>query len=216
MRGVHSQIDGYESSYQLLNLTVISKFRMANNPSNEPTKQQNQPATRTATQRIPIHPTANLTPSYELKPPGGTVRLNQLGPSAFCYSAGAGLCTEGTPETHVALRTLRQAVMSFRALCFDSVALDLNIYNLWLQGMSVQNITRRRLSSMPGAVSASSWSQVALQDTQDQCRVFETLRHFLERPHLLSTQSLCQLAVPFQQYMVEMFYRFNDSVIREV
>lgn len=103
----------------------------------------------------------------------------------------------------------------FGAFLTDPIDIDETIFDLWLDGLNV-NDTHTSLykeSRLPVAVDAFD-RNLLYHDLVDHYRLYDKLEHYLMHPNLLKTQLLFQIPPIKQQYMIERYYSLNGQVAR--
>ena len=108
--------------------------------------------------------------------------------------------------------------MSFSITACDPFTLDLMVFLLWTRGLSQAQLVARREVDYASASTAERRETLELltRDTADQFRVFGVLEPLLRAPRLLGNQVVLQLPPSTRRFAVEVYYTFDDLVIREL
>lgn len=97
----------------------------------------------------------------------------------------------------------------------DPSFIDLQVYDLWLQGFSENEATQRRESDDVFKNHSASHAIIA-SDTHDQFRMFYIVERFLQSPPMLDRQMLLQITPDVQDILIEKYYQFDKEVVREL
>lgn len=93
---------------------------------------------------------------------------------------------------------------------------DLDTFSLWLSGHEVKEATSLRDASEPAITKEfKGYQQLLLNETRDQFRMFQIVKPYLLLPQTFLNQHLFQLSRPTKLAMIERFYAFDESVVRE-
>ena len=109
----------------------------------------------------------------------------------------------------------------FDVFLSDPVSIDVETFDLWIHGHSVDSAARHRLAQYTGSGGLQGSDQrqmlrLAREEAQDHFRVFELLESFLCQPRLLGKQTMCPLNEGMQQVTVQRYHEFDEPVIREL
>ncbi|XP_015681950.1 acidic fibroblast growth factor intracellular-binding protein [Protobothrops mucrosquamatus] len=97
----------------------------------------------------------------------------------------------------------------------NTTLIDEEVYQLWLDGYSVDDAVSLRLRS--GILEQTGATVDVLQsDTMDHYRTFYMLERLLHSPPKLLNQLLFQIPPCRQTMLIERYYAFNDAFVREV
>ncbi|KAF9996454.1 hypothetical protein BGZ80_009823 [Entomortierella chlamydospora] len=94
----------------------------------------------------------------------------------------------------------------------SAVVLDESILQLWLLGHSVDQATVARLPMIQPPVS----SRVLKSYITSQYRTYEMMHHYLHHPRHFAGQFMFPLSHSAKQHLIERYYSFDESVIREI
>lgn len=93
---------------------------------------------------------------------------------------------------------------------------DLDIFSLWVNGYGAKEATELREESEPAITREfHDYKQLLLSETQDQFRMFELLQPYLQLPQTFMNQHLFQLSQSKKRAMIERYYAFDETVVRE-
>lgn len=112
-------------------------------------------------------------------------------------------------------------------------AVDMETFELWLRGSSVDETARVRLSKLDdgqplswgpdgrdgggqGGQGESFILSLALQETQDHFRMYEMLESFLCQPMLLRQQTVCPVGPDMRRVLIEKYHALDPPVVREL
>ncbi|XP_038555470.1 fibroblast growth factor (acidic) intracellular binding protein a isoform X1 [Micropterus salmoides] len=97
----------------------------------------------------------------------------------------------------------------------NTTIMDEEVYQLWLDGYTVNDAVKVR---MEGGVmeECEASADVLLSDTMDQYRTFQMCERLLHSPAKLANQLLFQIPPHRQVILIERYYTFDDSFVREV
>ncbi|XP_073676973.1 fibroblast growth factor (acidic) intracellular binding protein a isoform X1 [Garra rufa] len=97
----------------------------------------------------------------------------------------------------------------------NTTIMDKEVYQLWLNGYTVNDAVKVRIE---GGVmeECEASAEVLLSDTMDQYRTFQMCERLLYHPAKLANQLLFQIPPDRQAMLIERYYAFDDSFIREV
>eukprot|EP00058_Branchiostoma_floridae_P000443 XP_002585931.1 hypothetical protein BRAFLDRAFT_289524 [Branchiostoma floridae] len=97
----------------------------------------------------------------------------------------------------------------------NNTYIDFDVFGHWLNGLTVHEAVQARLQS--GILQSTGASPDMLQsDTLDNYRTFSLLERFLQSPPKLATQVLLQIPAAVQRTLIEKYYDFDSTVIREI
>lgn len=100
-------------------------------------------------------------------------------------------------------------------LC-EPLEIDPPVFSLWLSGCNIDEATRRRLDSEPEVTRQFQDFQSLLKsETRDQFRIFLILEPYLQSPPTFLTQELVQIPTAVKKALIEQYYAFDESVVRE-
>lgn len=97
----------------------------------------------------------------------------------------------------------------------DPTFIDLQVYCLWLEGLSENEAAQRRECDEIFKNFGASHA-IILSDTYDQFRLFFMLERFLQSPPMLTKQMLLQISPDVQDMLIEKYYQFDKVVVREL
>ena len=90
------------------------------------------------------------------------------------------------------------------------------VFSLWLSGYSTEEAFKRRLLSEPEASKQfPDFPSLLRSETVDQFRIFLILDPYLQSPPTFLTQDLVQLPTATKKALIEQYYAFDESVVRE-
>ena len=90
------------------------------------------------------------------------------------------------------------------------------VFSLWLSGYSVEEAFRRRLDAEPDSSRQfPDFPGLLKSETLDQFRIFLILEPYLQSPPTFLTQDLVQLPAATRRSLIEQYYAFDESVVRE-
>lgn len=97
----------------------------------------------------------------------------------------------------------------------NTTIMDKEVYQLWLNGYTVNDAVKVRIE---GGVmeECEASAEVLLSDTMDQYRTFQMCERLLHHPAKLANQLLFQIPPDRQAMLIERYYAFDDSFVREV
>uniref|UniRef100_A0A3Q3VW73 Uncharacterized protein n=1 Tax=Mola mola TaxID=94237 RepID=A0A3Q3VW73_MOLML len=97
----------------------------------------------------------------------------------------------------------------------NTTIMDEQVYQLWLDGYTVNDAVKAR---MEGGVmeECEASADVLLSDTMDQYRTFQMCERLLHSPAKLGNQLLFQIPPHRQAILIERYYAFDDTFVREV
>ncbi|KJE93598.1 fibroblast growth factor intracellular binding protein [Capsaspora owczarzaki ATCC 30864] len=104
-------------------------------------------------------------------------------------------------------------VVELDVLVSDPVLLNAGVFNLWLQGDTMDQALKSRYTL---EISTQLTTAVIVSDTADQYQLFAILEHYLHNPRYLASQSIVPLAPSLQQTLLDRYYSFDDAVVREL
>ncbi|KAJ6654191.1 hypothetical protein lerEdw1_007288, partial [Lerista edwardsae] len=97
----------------------------------------------------------------------------------------------------------------------NTTLIDEEVYQLWLDGYTVNDAVSRRLRS--GILEQTGATVDVLQsDTMDHYRTFYMLERLLHSPPKLLNQLLFQIPPYRQTMLIERYYAFDEAFVREV
>lgn len=93
---------------------------------------------------------------------------------------------------------------------------DLNIFSLWVNGLGIREATEIRAES-ESAITKDfhDFKQLLFSESRDQFRMFELLQPYLQLPQTFMNQHLFQLSQSTKRAMLERYYAFDETVVRE-
>ncbi|KAF9428474.1 hypothetical protein BGZ94_002265 [Podila epigama] len=94
----------------------------------------------------------------------------------------------------------------------SAVVLDESILQLWLLGHNVDQATQKRMPSIQPPVPA----RVLKSYITSQYRTYELMHHYLHHPRHFAGQFMFPLSLSAKQHLIERYYSFDESVIREI
>ncbi|XP_062503003.1 acidic fibroblast growth factor intracellular-binding protein-like isoform X2 [Corticium candelabrum] len=97
----------------------------------------------------------------------------------------------------------------------DPALIDKQVFHLWLCGLTVEKAVSARLSGADGRQPGVTENLLRL-DTKDQFATFVMLEHYLQQPLRLDGQRIFQLPPNFQQELIQIYYSFDEAVVREL
>ena len=100
----------------------------------------------------------------------------------------------------------------------EPTEIDLEVFSLWLSGEGVERVTDLRLERDPPKLYSKEFEDfrgMLLSETQGYFRLFQILEPYLQLPSRLLKQSLVQIPLTVKQAMLQQYYAFNESVVRE-
>lgn len=90
------------------------------------------------------------------------------------------------------------------------------VFSLWLSGCNIDEAFKRRIDSEPDVTRQFQEFQSLLRsETRDQFRIFLILEPYLQSPPTFLTQELVQIPTPTKKALIEQYYAFDESVVRE-
>lgn len=93
---------------------------------------------------------------------------------------------------------------------------DLEAFSLWLRGINVEAATKARLEREPPVSSQfKDLQELLLTETADMYRMYSSLQDYLQSPPTFLAQQIFQIPHDIRQRMIELYYNFDDSVVRE-
>ena len=110
----------------------------------------------------------------------------------------------------------------------DPVEFDDVMFAWWLEGKTPEEALAIKIESFKVALNSNNISaseddsvdrnliNLYKLDILDQYRMFEVLEHYVSLPSLLSRQTMIQLPVATQQYVIECYYQLDDVIVREM
>ncbi|ELU08879.1 hypothetical protein CAPTEDRAFT_206066 [Capitella teleta] len=97
----------------------------------------------------------------------------------------------------------------------NETLIDPDVYQLWLDGYTAQEtaqiLQKRGILQQYGAT-----FDMLLSDTLDHYRNFFVLERYLKNPVLVGDQLLMQISPQTQAMLIEKYYEFDSSVVREL
>ena len=100
-------------------------------------------------------------------------------------------------------------------LC-EPLEIDPQVFSLWLSGYNIDEAYRRRMDTEPEVSRQFPDFQSLLRsETRDQFRIFLILEPYLQSPPTFLTQNLVQLPTSTKKALIEQYYAFDESVVRE-
>ncbi|KAG8236301.1 hypothetical protein J437_LFUL016448 [Ladona fulva] len=93
--------------------------------------------------------------------------------------------------------------------------LDPDIYQLWIDGCSSSEAVMR-LQKKGDVQESGATLDLLFSDVSDHYRTYSLLERLLHNPPKLAEQISFQLEPETQHYLIERYYEFDDSVIREL
>lgn len=97
----------------------------------------------------------------------------------------------------------------------DPTFIDLQVYSLWLEGLSEIEATQRRECDDELKKLGASHA-IITSDTHDQFRLFHMVERFLQSPPMLARQMLLQISPDVQDILIEGYYQFDKDMVREL
>ncbi|KAG0370571.1 acidic fibroblast growth factor binding protein [Gamsiella multidivaricata] len=94
----------------------------------------------------------------------------------------------------------------------SAVVLDESILQLWLLGHNVDQATILRMPAIQPPVP----SRVLKSYITSQYRTYEMMHHYLHHPRHFAGQFMFPLSHSAKQHLIERYYSFDESVIREI
>ncbi|KAG0083778.1 hypothetical protein BGZ93_004102 [Podila epicladia] len=94
----------------------------------------------------------------------------------------------------------------------SAVVLDESILQLWLLGHNVDQATQLRMPSIQPPVPG----RVLKSYITSQYRTYELMHHYLHHPRHFAGQFMFPLSQSAKQHLIERYYSFDESVIREI
>ncbi|KAG0263696.1 hypothetical protein BG011_008299 [Mortierella polycephala] len=94
----------------------------------------------------------------------------------------------------------------------SAVVLDESTLQLWLLGHNVDQATVLRMPAVKPAVP----SRVLKSYITSQYRTYEMMHHYLHHPRHFAGQFMFPLSQSAKQHLIEMYYSFDESVVREI
>ncbi|KAF9217929.1 hypothetical protein BGZ59_006975 [Podila verticillata] len=94
----------------------------------------------------------------------------------------------------------------------SAVVLDESILQLWLLGHNVDQATQLRMPSIQPPVPG----RVLKSYITSQYRTYELMHHYMHHPRHFSGQFMFPLSQSAKQHLIERYYSFDESVIREI
>ncbi|KAF9964260.1 hypothetical protein BGZ70_006711 [Mortierella alpina] len=94
----------------------------------------------------------------------------------------------------------------------SAVVLDESILQLWLLGHNVDQATVLRMPAIQPPVPA----RVLKSYITSQYRTYEMMHHYLHHPRHFAGQFMFPLSHSAKQHLIERYYSFDESVIREI
>lgn len=95
------------------------------------------------------------------------------------------------------------------------ITIDFELFHLWLNGLSLSEccsiLQQRGVLQSTGAR-----YEELVSDTKDNFRLFLNLEELLKWPTKFGEQHLYQIDPDTQQKLIEMYYQFDDSFMREI
>ena len=105
---------------------------------------------------------------------------------------------------------------SLNILVSEPADIDLNTFSLWVNGYEAKDATELREKNEPPITREfRDYKQLLLAETQEQFRMFELLQPYLQLPHTFMNQHLFQLSLSQKRALIEIYYEFDERVVRE-
>ena len=94
---------------------------------------------------------------------------------------------------------------------------DLDTFSLWLKGYEVQEAASIREKNESTSIKGfyKDYQHLLLSETQDQFRMFNLLQPYLQLPQTLMNQHIFQLSQSAKRSLIESYYSFDETVVRE-
>lgn len=93
---------------------------------------------------------------------------------------------------------------------------DLDTFSLWVNGLGFKEATDMRVESEPAVTKDfHDYKQLLLSESRDQFRMFELLQPYLQLPQTFMNQHVFQLSQSTKRAMLERYYAFDETVVRE-
>ena len=111
----------------------------------------------------------------------------------------------------------RDMALSLDVAVCEPMALDLDVFSLWLSGYDAETAGERRVAHEP-AVSREfhAFPSLLLSDTLAQYRNFQALESHLHSPQVFLINHLFQLPPATKCALIECYYAFDEVVVREI
>ena len=98
----------------------------------------------------------------------------------------------------------------------EPLEINPQVFSLWLSGYSVDEAFRRRVDTEPETSKQfPDFQRLLRNETVDQFRIFLILEPYLQSPPTFLTQDLVQLPTATKKSLIEHYYAFDESVVRE-
>ncbi|KAK3820300.1 MAG: acidic fibroblast growth factor binding protein [Benniella sp.] len=94
----------------------------------------------------------------------------------------------------------------------SAIVLDESILQLWLLGHSVDQAANLRKPTVRASISML----VLKSYIMSQYRTYEMMHHYLHNPRYFAGQFMFPLSQSAKQHLIERYYSFDESVIREI
>ena len=100
-------------------------------------------------------------------------------------------------------------------LC-EPLEISPHVFSLWLSGYNIDEACRRRTDTEPEVTRQfQDFLSLLRSETKDQFRIFLILEPYLQSPSTFLTQNLVQLPTATKKALIEQYYAFDESVVRE-
>ncbi|KAI1295412.1 Acidic fibroblast growth factor intracellular-binding protein [Halotydeus destructor] len=97
----------------------------------------------------------------------------------------------------------------------NNTMVDPAIYQYWLDGYTAPEAAKR-IREKEHAVLGNTHEDLIISDVLDHYRSFQLIEKLLHNPMRLSEQWTFQITPKIQRLLIEKYYEFDDSVIREI
>lgn len=97
----------------------------------------------------------------------------------------------------------------------NTTIIDVEVYQLWLDGYTVADAVRTRMDCR-AVLECDVSAEVLFSDTMDQFRTFQMCERFLHCPTKLANQLMFQIPPQTQSMVIERYYEFDNGFAREV
>ena len=98
----------------------------------------------------------------------------------------------------------------------EPAEVDLEAFSLWLKGLNVEAATKVRMEREPDvSFQFRDLQELLLKETADMYRMYFSLLDYLQSPPSFLNQHIFQIPVDVRHRMIELYYNFDDIVVRE-
>ena len=106
--------------------------------------------------------------------------------------------------------------MAMNVFLCDPTEIDMLVFSQWLQGLSIENAVKGRSSKdFTGFEKSPNFLQLLQSETEDQYRLFNLLKSYLQNPRTLVKQHVFPIHTHVCKEIIEQYYALDEAVIRE-